>query len=182
MKINYCLWLIMLFNIFTSCTPDECDTVIVEKVSNVQSIINPYSGYDTLFFLHNSMDTLVYVGQGVQYYEANRVSGDDENCTRVFEGVKLVFYCEKNASTIHFTYSPYVSTEGYRYYYNNIYAGGLLIQPLDSVNINNRFYKKYFFWTEDKDTSQYFMMNGDESVKEAIIKIKYPSDVLTLLK
>lgn len=179
MKINYCLWLIMLFTIFTSCTPDECDTVQVIPLNSHRGYIPPYNGNDTLMFLHNGDDTQIYVGQGISYFGIY-VPGDDTKCPQKYEGASYRFNCTSNNNTIHFTYSP-TATNTHHFYFNGVSSGGEIYGLFYNVLINDVSYSKVYYSSLDDKLSQYFCIRAD-SLEGEIIKIKYPTDTLTLIK
>lgn len=180
MKINYCLWLIMFLNIFSSCTPDGdgCDTVEIYPVNNISVELYPYHNEDTVRFLYNHSDTLVFARMPLQR-EWTYLPTDPTICPKKFETVSYKYLCIDCPFSLKISASAYITYETYKYFWGNEYIGPkrIYLSAADSTIINGHSYKNLSFYTNSEDTSQYFLLQG-----RRVIKIKYSDNFFTLIK
>lgn len=186
MKNTHLLFYFLLAIIYTGCSNDCEEPQIVTVSSQNQGYMPPYSGADTLRFLHNNLDTQIYIGQGISYYTCGtEYDGTNPECRTEYQAASYSFFCMTNSNKITFKYCPYSSAKLNKcaliYYFNDIYSGELKVST-GPININGIDYVSVGYHSLSSDTIQYFAIAYGDNRRYSIVKIQYPGDTLTLIK
>lgn len=100
----------------------ECNRVTQYPLQNLSSYVS-YTGYDTLRFLHNSTDTQVFVGQGINYFWVRKPAFDDTQCPEDHQSLSIQFRNQQNGNTLKmeyvFDYFEFNNQNFLRFYYND---------------------------------------------------------------
>jgi hypothetical protein len=154
---------IILF--FTACST-ECDNAQEYPLQNLSSYV-PYTGYDTLRFLHNSTDTQVFIGEGINYFWVRMPAEDDTQCPKDMQSVSVRF---KNISTndelkLEYVYDKieFVNTLSinskvdFKFYFNNARFGieQPSIRTSNPVAIGGKTYTYVTYFANSIDTPTY---------------------------
>ena len=189
--------LILLGSILTlSNCNRECDEVITVNLKDLHKYV-PYTGTESLRFLHNSTDTQTFVGQGMErFYVANKRQQDD-GCYQNHESVRIRFV---NPQTQHEIKMEYVfdktdfnvsssadnSYINYKFYYNNIYYGSVLSKDdlkYSTIESNSKMYNYIRSFHYPKNKLYFFAyrppVDGNYS---GIVKIKTENDTLETIE
>jgi hypothetical protein len=157
----------------------------------------PYTGNDTLRFLHNSTDTQIFVGQGLERFYVTTKKQEDDACPEDHESVRIWFKNTQNNDEIKMEYIfDNVNFNGYtgvnyqtfyHFYYNNINIGKQVSfkYPSPTITINGREYPTLalFIFSNAPDTLSYLMFRRPiDNDNSGILKIKYPGDTLTIIR
>ncbi len=189
MRLFSVFYLIIFFALLVGCNT-ECDTPQIIKANSSFGYLPPYTGVDTLTFLHNNLDTQVYIGQGISQYWIPE-AGTDMECPKKYEGLSYNFVCNSNGNNISFTYAPLddgISSgrAGYTFFFNKKVSGYLTIpsssQIIAEVIINGTKFTDLRYFTSPSDTSTYILASLSWTATDVVVKIQYPGDTLTLLK
>ena len=174
----------------------KCDEVITVNLKDLHKYV-PYSGTETLRFLHNNTDTQTFVGQGMERFYVGYRKQEDGACLEEHESVRIRFVNPKTQNEIKMEYvydrsafsGVYSSNDNtyYKIYYKNNFLGGLVsIQYSDDyIEINSFLYKTngLLLLSLSNDTPSYIYYRIPYDGEPAgILKIKYPSDTLTLIR
>ena len=122
----------------------------------------PYKGNDTIKFLHNNMDTQIFIGQVKISYFINDNSGSGDACSKDHESTKINFINNTSKDTFLFKYefdnalfpfttngSPYTS---YKFTYKNKFFYSIFYDSKTSIiYINSHPYN--YVWFIGSDTS-----------------------------
>jgi hypothetical protein len=188
-----CFILSSLFTL-SNCKDDCAEKKILLK--DLERYV-PYTGNDTLRFLHNSSDTQIFVGQGLERFYVKHKKQEDYACPEEHESVRIRF---KNIQTNDEIKMEYVfdltefsvsssadnSYTNYKFYSNNAYYGSVLTKDdlkYSTVKSNDKVfnYIRFFYYPNNKT---YFFayrppVDGNYS---GIVKIKRQSDTLEIIQ
>lgn len=178
MKKIHLLFYFLLAIFYTSCSED-CDTPTIIPINAHSGYVPPYTGNDTIVFLHNNTDTQIYIGSGILDFDIN-IPGSETKCPEKYQGASYYFRCFSNNNVIHFTYTPTVSGT-HKYYFNGQKSGDMDLGLFYNVVINGKIYSQVYYSSADNDFTRYFCIRAD-SIEGQILKILYPGDTLTILK
>ena len=190
-NLTYILVLLGCVFILSNCNTG-CDEVITVNLKDLHKYV-PYTGTETLRFLHNSTDTQTFVGQGMERFYVAYRKQEDGACREDHESVRIRFVNPKTQNEIKMEYvydrsfgsqppNPYTS---YKFYYNKIFSGKLIdiIYPTTTMEINGYIYNSLSIFSLTEDTSTYVLYRYPYNNQYGgILKFKYPSDTLTLLR
>lgn len=191
---SFTITTILLLTI-TSCSTD-CDEPTKVPLKELDKYV-PYTGYDTLRFLHNNTDTQTFIGQGINYFWV-REGKSEPSCPEDHQSLVIQFRNRQNGNIIkmeyvydnslllsQFDYSVNSHTY-YKFYYDRfewIYGEKIYV-PNKPFNINNYDYPTLTFFTVNGDTSENYLafrnvFGGDFG---GIVKLKVLNDTLTLIR
>ena len=177
--------LVLLGCVFTlSNCKDKC---IPEKIyiKDLHKYV-PYTGAEILRFLHNNTDTQTFVGQGIERFYVDAKRQQDDGCYQQHESVRIRFVNTQTQAEIKMEYVYDISQGGntLRLYYKGNSVGGIQYWTLkNKVEINLFLYDYVSYYSSSPDTLNYLAYRSAfYSGYSGILKFKYPSDTLTLLR
>ena len=177
---------ILISNYFSGCSKDKCiqqpDQTFLMSSSDKAQII--YSGRDTLKFLHNAIDTIVFIGQGKQSYfnVEPGTGGDCPGANQKYEGYDIIYMSSQFSSKIFFSQHLYLSGGSeVTVDFNNSkfgYSSTDIRLAKDSINIfNQTYYNECVFYTYSNKTDTLYF---NKSV--GVLKISTLSDKWEIVK
>jgi hypothetical protein len=195
MKNYYSTLTVLFFStlLITESCSTECDNAKEYPLQNLSRYVS-YTGYDTLRFLHNSTDTQVFIGEGINYFWVRKPAFDDTQCPEDHQSLSIQFRNQQNGNTIKMEYiydevmfydrGTTNNKTYYKFYRNGVFLGEELDMYNTSPTIINGFdYSIVFIFSAIKDTSQYLMYRRPyDGGFGGIVKIKQIGDTLTLIK
>ena len=193
-NLTYNLILLGCLFALTNCK-DEC---VPEKIylKDLHKYV-PYTGTETLRFLHNNTDKQTFVGQGMEHFYVANKRQQDDGCYQDHESVRIRFVNPQTQDEIKMEYlfdegafsGVYSLNENtsYKIYYKNKFSGGevSLKHGNSHIGINNFLYRTngLILLSLSNDTPSYIYYRIPYDGEPAgILKIKYPSDTLTLIR
>lgn len=187
-QILTCLIAILAMLKLTSCST-ECDEPTKILLKELDKYV-PYTGYDTLKFLHNNTDTQTFIGQGINYFWVHEPKSEP-SCPEDHQSLAIQFRNQQNGNIIkmeyvydrNFFYNKDENTY-YKFYKNGISFGPeTRIYDLSPTIINGVDYSISFIFSLYQDTSEYIMFRRPyDGGFGGIVKIKQLGDTLTILR
>ena len=172
----------------------KCDEVITVNLKDLHKYV-PYSGTETLRFLHNNTDTQTFVGQGMERFYVGYRKQEDGACLEEHESVRIRFVNPKTQNEIKMEYvydrtdfsnytSPLNPFTSFRFFYKSENLGKQLVWTNEQhVEINSFQYNHVGFFTKAPDTPNYLAYRFPITIDySGIIKIKHTGDTLTLIR
>ena len=148
----------------------------------------PYTGTETLRFLHNSTDTQTFVGQGMERFYVDYREQEDGSCLEEHESVRIRFVNPQTQDEIkmEYVFDPVFGSTFtfYKFYFKNIFSGYYIENFLLTMEVNEHIYNTLGAFSTTQDTSTYilFRFPSSDNQYSGVVKIKYPSDTLTLIR
>ncbi len=165
----------------SECTTQPDETFLLSSSDKAQIV---YTGKDTLKFLHNSIDTIVFIGHGKQpYLEVESVTGGDcPGGNKNYEGYNITYVSSQYSSKIYFSHHLYLSGGSeVTVDFNDASFGYSLTGVLwgkDTIKtLNQTFYNACHFYTNSNKTDT---LCFNKSI--GILKISTLSDKWEIIK
>jgi hypothetical protein len=189
MKNYYSTLTVLFFStlLITGSCSTECDNAQDYPLQNLSRYVS-YTGYDTIRFLHNSTDTQVFIGEGINYFWVRKPAFDDTQCPEDHQSLSIQFRNQQNGNTIKmeyvYDYFEFNNQNYLRFYYNGFKIGiDQRIYNRNPMKINGEYYELLYFFAETPDTLKYLAYSSPLiNVYGGIVKIKQIGDTLTLIK
>jgi hypothetical protein len=186
--IIFCSTALLFFVlILDSCA--KCDKDVMRITEKKLSEIIPYSGSETLKFLHNNSDTQLFVGQGRERFIVDAPRAED--CPIPYEGYRIHFRNITTGENITVEYS--YQNDAHYTAYSFGYKGKFISQSSGhiwgglgtSLIVNAHEYYYITYYANSIDSANYFAIchpRINENARQLLIKIKFPGDTLTLIR
>lgn len=132
-----------------------------------------YNGTEQLKFLHNNLDTQIFIGQGRETYFVSDNAVSDLGCAKDHESIRVKFLNQKTSDVLILAYEfdngvfgnkPYLYNNPYTFYKLS-YKGKLFINELTSIDtsyitINNKKYSGYIAGNDTNNYIGYSLIDG----------------------
>jgi len=183
---SFTIAIILLLTI-TSCST-ECDEPTQIRLS-LQNYYVPYSGYDTLRFLHNNIDTQVFVGEGLNYFWVTKPPFDDTECPEDHQSLFIRFKNRNSGYTLTlyyvYDYWMFGKSNFLRFELNNsIFINKVSTARTDSIYAAGNLHSivNLVYFASQLDTSSYLFYKVPAGGFGGVLKFKISdSDYYTLL-
>ena len=162
---------------FFSCTQSESNcTGTGEKVSfSAQGFTVDYQGNESLKFLHNKIDTQIFIGQGKKTYYTTDHS---VSCPKDYEACTILFINKITNDSFNYL----LENKRYQYYFRGYTFDSKILTPsISSLNVNNILYNyvTYFGMAGiNTDTMSNYMAHA---YQKGFIKIKLNGEIWELI-